>query len=610
MRALILAIMAIPLFAQPDYLALHIDISGDWRTTRQDNPSFANPEFDDSSWDRVSVGMGRALIPGPAPAYWIRRAVVFPPDLDPKRRLAITIGPVADPFDLYLNGAALHRGNAAGAKVPRPQTFEFPLPPDRLAVFAIRVGDSLRPVAWRLVDRGPWVITPAETAPRQEGEHALAIQKLSRVSDLAQSLIVLCMAVVIFLIWSRQRGETLLLWLGIYVFTVAMGRLNLYAQVGPHPLVLPDLSFRLLLGLLPAALFAHFVSVWTRAGWVRWPAWLIAAAGCLQLRQTDSIASYLPYWFIAALVLSALARYAWRERRQAALAACALLIVYTHTSSWGGIQKLALPRFAQYDTGGWISLNLVWHLFFTTVFAFAITVMLVQRLLRDREEKLQLAGELEAARTVQQMLLPSANVPGIEAVYWPAREVGGDFWQALPLADGGLLLVVGDVSGKGLRAAMVVSLVLGVVRTQRESSPETLLAHLNSAVLAAPPGGFITCCAARFARDGSVTVANAGHCPPYWDGVEVNLPPGLPLAVSPDTQWTSITLPPGQLTFVSDGVIEAANSRGELFGFDRTRAASSSSAREIAEAARAWGQNDDITVVTVQRASRAKAVPA
>ena len=80
--------------------------------------------------------------------------------------------------------------------------------------------------------------------------------------------------------------------------------------------------------------------------------------------------------------------------------------------------------------------------------------------------------------------------------------------------------------------------------------------------------------------------------------------PGLPVGVASEMEWgeTTIELRPGeQLTIVSDGVVEAANAKGELFGFERTREISGKSAREIADAAKAWGQNDDITVVTVRR---------
>jgi serine phosphatase RsbU (regulator of sigma subunit) len=101
-----------------------------------------------------------------------------------------------------------------------------------------------------------------------------------------------------------------------------------------------------------------------------------------------------------------------------------------------------------------------------------------------------------------------------------------------------------------------------------------------------------------------LTFANAGHLPPYWNGNEIEMEASLPLGVAPAISYaeTTIQLAPGdQITILSDGVVEAANSRKELFGFDRTRKLTTKSAAEIAAAAKSWGQNDDITVLTVRR---------
>ena len=98
-------------------------------------------------------------------------------------------------------------------------------------------------------------------------------------------------------------------------------------------------------------------------------------------------------------------------------------------------------------------------------------------------------------------------------------------------------------------------------------------------------------------------IANAGNPAPYCDGREVETEPGLPLGIAAGMEYTSLTVQGERLTFVSDGVLEAANAKRELFGFERTREISTKSAAEIADAARAWGQNDDITVVTVRRQS-------
>jgi serine phosphatase RsbU (regulator of sigma subunit) len=116
-------------------------------------------------------------------------------------------------------------------------------------------------------------------------------------------------------------------------------------------------------------------------------------------------------------------------------------------------------------------------------------------------------------------------------------------------------------------------------------------------------GGFVTCCAARIGLDGSATFANAGHLPPYHDGAEIPVSAGLPLGIDPSVEYEEdqLTLPTyGSLTFLSDGVVEAQSPAGELIGFDRARSISTQSAETIGRAAEAFGQEDDITVLTIQ----------
>ena len=151
----------------------------------------------------------------------------------------------------------------------------------------------------------------------------------------------------------------------------------------------------------------------------------------------------------------------------------------------------------------------------------------------------------------------------------------------------------------------MVSLVVGCLRRETSASPATILANLNEALVRSDGGkGFITCCCAVIQPDGRIDLANAGHLSPYFEGSEVDLPPGLPLGLQAGETYQQISpaVAAGvRMVFLSDGVVEAANAKGELFGFDRTRENSARSAQQIAEAARAWGQNDDITVVTVRR---------
>jgi serine phosphatase RsbU (regulator of sigma subunit) len=219
-------------------------------------------------------------------------------------------------------------------------------------------------------------------------------------------------------------------------------------------------------------------------------------------------------------------------------------------------------------------------------------------------------GALAAAREVQQVILPLQDeaVPGftVESVYKPAQQVGGDFFQILPTGDGGLLVVVGDVAGKGLPAAMLVSVLVGAIRTVASYShePEEILAQLNARLLGRTQGSFSTALAARIGADGSVKIANAGHLSPYLDGNEVELPGALPLGVVGGIRYESISFrlhPGSRLTFYSDGVVEAQNAQGALFGFERGCEVSTQPAADIVEAAVAHGQSDDITVVTIHR---------
>lgn len=233
-----------------------------------------------------------------------------------------------------------------------------------------------------------------------------------------------------------------------------------------------------------------------------------------------------------------------------------------------------------------------------------------RRHIHVRTEMALLENEMAAARQVQQAIVPDPgkSFPGysVESVYKPARQVGGDFFQILPVDKGGLLIVFGDVAGKGLPAAMLVSMLVGSIRTTVEHThdPAVILGTLHDRLLGRTSGGFCTAVAASIADDGRVAIASAGHLSPYLDGHEVELPGTLPLGITGGGHYEikSLEVQPGsRLTFISDGVVEAQNQTGELFGFDRAKAASRQPAAAIAEAAIAFGQADDITVVTIER---------
>ena len=240
----------------------------------------------------------------------------------------------------------------------------------------------------------------------------------------------------------------------------------------------------------------------------------------------------------------------------------------------------------------------------------ATLAIFVRDLIRDRRDKLRLTMEVEAARIVQQVLIPEELpiVAGfrIESVYKPFSEVGGDFVQILRTPNGGILVVIGDVSGKGMPAAMTVSLLVGTVRTLAHytQNPGEILAAMNQRMLARSAGGFVTCLVVRADRDGALTIANAGHLSPYLNGKELQLENGLPLGLAADSTYRESAFSfecERQLTLVTDGLVEAHSKTGELFGFERTAAIAGNPADAIALEAIEFGQDDDITVVTLTR---------
>lgn len=219
-------------------------------------------------------------------------------------------------------------------------------------------------------------------------------------------------------------------------------------------------------------------------------------------------------------------------------------------------------------------------------------------------------AELRAASSVQQMLLQSASRPtpgfNVDSVYLPASEVGGDFFFVQPGPDGSLLAIIGDVSGKGLTAAMRVSMILGVLRRETSDDPSEILFNLNNALVAQGQIGFTTACSMRISSNGDFIFANAGHIAPYLSGREMNSHSALPLGIVPDQIYQPVKGslgPQDRIVLLSDGIPEARSHSNELFGFERLSDLTRLSAREIASAAQIFGQEDDITVLALQLAT-------
>lgn len=314
-------------------------------------------------------------------------------------------------------------------------------------------------------------------------------------------------------------------------------------------------------------------------------------------------------WVQLPFVVGSIVFLFWQWRRGNVEAA--LLIPSFLLANAVEIAGLTLPAHGHFRAG-----RFTWDYDDLSMLFFLVSIapVMILRHRRITREHARATAELDAAREIQGRLVP-ARLPEIagcrmEAAYIPAEEVGGDFYQVLPRPDGSTFLAVGDVSGKGLKAAMTGALTIGALRTlaAEHLSPGEVLTRLNGELVRAENGGFVTCFCAVIERDCRLRFANAGHLAPYRNGVELDAPGALPLGLAADAEYTEQTLQlesGDRLTLLSDGVVEAQSVAGELFGFERAREVSRSAAQAIAEAARSFGQADDITVLTLERAGLA-----
>jgi serine phosphatase RsbU (regulator of sigma subunit)/ketosteroid isomerase-like protein len=253
--------------------------------------------------------------------------------------------------------------------------------------------------------------------------------------------------------------------------------------------------------------------------------------------------------------------------------------------------------------------------------------LMEQRLEQERVERERIEQELEVARSIQQASLPE-EVPTLEGwqispFYQPAREVGGDFYDFFELPEGRLGLVVGDATGKGVPAALVMASARSMLRAvarASEYSPGDVLGRVNDTLVTdMPPNMFVTCFYAILdPRSGSLSYANAGHDLPYvhhGDGAEELRARGMPLGLMPSMSYEQkeVVLDAGvSVLLYSDGLVEAHDPKGEMFGFPRVRAqvAERGEQRSLGEylmeelysfVGEGWEQEDDITLLTLRR---------
>lgn len=563
----------------------------DAKIARGDDPRWADPQFDDSNWTPLTSEQPVRFADLKDNVVWTRARVTVPSD-----RPMLFRATCAMDCRLWIDGKAV---NDPGGK--RTIQVIAPAPPGATVTVAVR---SWLPPGAAVYNRSSGVIEllPAAGIGANPGGWLIAWDLLpQKITALVQAAILFYLLLQAFTgkssreVHIRAGLMAAFLLCAVVSFGTRDPRIQWTSSMGTLPTILAILA--LAGGSLPRSWIYAFIPCFLA---IRLP-YLIGMFSERAHSWTGFTAQLhaasLPLAMIVAVWLS------WRASRRGATG-------WVMVCSWIAI----LAFFVNATRPSWLpvgfragDLLFLWNNFGSVTFGLAIAVDVVRQSRREQAAAVRLKGEMDSGRQVQLDLVSASSpeTPGyqIGVEYHPAAEVGGDFYLVLPRRDGATLVVVGDVSGKGLKAAMLASFVIGVIRTHRDDSARAILAAVNEA-LDGDTKGFITACVAVLDREGRMEYASAGHLPPWLSGREMQVPDALPLGLVKGIDFTEAAwrLEPGvQLTLLTDGVVEAANAKGELFGFDRTAAVSTSPAAQIAHTARAWGQNDDITVVTVRR---------
>jgi sigma-B regulation protein RsbU (phosphoserine phosphatase) len=601
-------------------------------------PLWAQPSFDDSAWPLLlgSRSWSTQGYTGLSGFGWYRFTVTIPAGDKPT---SLLLAPIITSYQVYVDGQLVGGlGNMPPTILPNALISYriFPLTQsgsasERIVHVAIRVWHS--PIWAGFVGGGPFMSGHIVGDPillQNEQRHHQLSRNNHYVDGYSYSVTAALVGIAILCLFLIRPAEREYLWFSLMLLAQAADMaLSVGQAIYSWPAVpIYDLLDGMFVALaifsavcffsivlkvrlhLPGCIFLALVAFSPFPAVFYWPGWLsVAASAALQICCLIPAVAWILYVLVKRslngnldarlLLLPALLDLGYYLADNVAIAlGQAGWIAYPRILE----VPIPLPPFTM-RTG------ILLHL----VFLLAMLVFLIRRFSHARRQEEHLAGEFEAARQVQQILMPDQldQCPGfnVESIYEPADQVGGDFYQQIADSQGGMLIVVGDVSGKGLPAAMMVSVLVGAIRAEAVHSPDPagMLASLNERTMGRSSGGFTTCLAAHLSAEGLLTIANAGHLPPYLNGQELEIPGSLPLGILAHVSYenSSVQLNPGdRLAFVSDGVVEAQAKPHaksiDLFGFDRTRALSLRPAAEIAEAARLFGQTDDITVVTVE----------
>ena len=638
-----------------------------WRVGITSNPAAATPEFDDSTWAVRDAQESFAEVPDEdhtagapngdsntgrpkghqRPFAWFRLHVKLAQNHGPVF-LLLELPPSQSgsssseslSVDVFANGRRIQPEGPHGDAIERYQQisriYELKLAPSESSLTLV-----VRSVFVR-IGYGAYTSFFADhqlrLGNRQDLDRALELWSnhslFERLPRLVNAILLAVLTLFLLTLYFTQKGHVEYLWLALYELLQApLG----FVELAGNSAWLDHLWYlALTLQLLAASAYLYFeflvAFLALRRRWtivlLRYtapilagiaPAFLLAFAGHslvvgIVLAVVLAVSAL---WILGWLVFIFITLIAATMRRnfEAGLLLIPLVlsligwiepILTGEMSDWGG-RAYHSPLTLQ---TGPIPIHFASIADFTGIFV--IVLIIFVRFLHVQRDQERASSELAAARSVQELMIPQEKLvtPGfeVESVYNPANEVGGDFYHVQPTADGGLLVVIGDVAGKGLKAAMNVSMLMGALRSTPERSPAKILASLNRVLV----GGdsFTTCQAAWFNANGELVLANAGHLPPYLNSQEVVLPGGLPLGVLPDVNYLEVRLylhPGDRILLMSDGVVEARQPSGELFGFNRVHNLSNQSAFYIADAAKDFGQEDDITVLTVRRLAPAVA---
>lgn len=624
-----------------------VPLSGKWQFRTGDNPAWANPSHNDSNWEQLSASepWGSQTQPSYTGYAWYRRHITLDSSAPAATKdLAILIPPVDDVYDLYWNGKKI---GSYGSFPPHATWWEvghravYRLPNvSGEGVLALRVWkaplSSIDPAAIGgfegvpLIGDASILAKQAKLPYYKNDEHQLPYFLISAV--------VFVVGIFSLLLYFRDRTQGLFLWLAIYLLASGCrGLQNLSAFQF-------DLTFRQAQFVTQLVICGTDISMWmillylfgmgTDSRWRRATNWVIAVYLTAQIADIITIFLWAHAWsslpwidsistavyMTTPLYIFVIIGFGLKRRKHLTLWPLIIVVCFTAfylwfyqlTGQWMRFTHLTwnpiLRTIGFHAAGTFFGIIFILNtlMFLTLVFTIA------REQFHERQRQARMELEIKSAQEVQKILVPEDTpaIPGlaIASIYRPAEEVGGDFFQVIPVANGGSLIVLGDVSGKGLKAAMTVSLIVGAVRTLADytQSPAQILNGLNRRLIGRIESGFATCVIARTAPDGTVTLANAGHLAPFRNGEELPVGGSLPLGVMASAEYDEIDFrlhENDSLVFYTDGLVEARNEAGELYGFERvaTLTKSAGSVEEIVEAACAFGQQDDITVLRLTR---------